>query len=138
MARKLKDKLPRSFDKIVESGDFDAFKEVFTERALDAKNRHGNTALHMRGVPEEFKIWMLDQGLDVDIRNEDGDTPLHVHSHDWNLSPDFLLKRGADVCAVNNEGESVAYSAAFFPENLKSLSTPAPTPTRAPTTAPRR
>ncbi|QWQ83084.1 ankyrin repeat domain-containing protein [Corynebacterium glutamicum] len=121
MARPLKEKLPRNFDKIAESGDFDAFKEVFTERTLDAKNRHGNTALHMRGVPEEFKIWMLDQGLDVDIRNEDGDTPLHVHSHDWNLSPDFLLKRGADVCAVNNEGESVAYSAAFFPENLKKL-----------------
>lgn len=37
MARKLKDKLPRNFDKIAESGDFDAFKEVFTERALDAK-----------------------------------------------------------------------------------------------------
>lgn len=121
MARKLKDKLPRNFDKIAESGDFDAFKEVFTERALDAKNRHGNTALHMRGVPEEFKIWMLDQGLDVDIRNEDGDTPLHVHSHDWNLTPGFLLRRGADVCAVNNDGESVAYGASFFPHNLETL-----------------
>lgn len=121
MARPLKEKLPRNFDKIAESGDFDAFKEVFTERTLDAKNRHGNTALHMREVPEEFKIWLLDQGIDVDIRNEDGDTPLHVHSRDWNLSPDFLLHRGADVRAVNNEGESVAYAAAFFPHNLKKL-----------------
>ncbi|MFP7365205.1 ankyrin repeat domain-containing protein [Corynebacterium callunae] len=121
MPRKLKDKLPRNFDRIVESGDFDAFKEVFAERALDAKNRHGDTALHMPEVPEEYKIWLLKQGLDVDVRNEAGDTPLHIHAQEKNLNTDFLIDYGADVCAVNNEGESVAYGAVLFPKKLKKL-----------------
>ena len=121
MDRPLKDKLPRSFDRIVESGDFDAFKQVFTERAFDAKNRHGDTAMHMREVPEEYKIWLIEQGIDVDVRNEDGDTPLHIHAQDRYLNPDFLLERGADASAVNNEGESIAYGAAFSPDDLVKL-----------------
>ncbi|MCK2199555.1 ankyrin repeat domain-containing protein [Corynebacterium callunae] len=121
MPRKLKEKLPRNFDKIVESGDFDAFKEVFAERALDARNRHGDTALHIPEVPEEYKIWLLKQGLDVDVRNEEGDTPLHVHAQEKDLNTDFLIGFGADVCAVNNEGESVAYGAVLFPQKLKKL-----------------
>ncbi|BAU94433.1 hypothetical protein N24_0171 [Corynebacterium suranareeae] len=64
---------------------------------------------------------MLEQGADINVRDTEGNTPLHVHSRDWNLSPDLLLRCGADVHAVNNDGESVAYGAAFFPENLTKL-----------------
>ncbi|ANE02885.1 ankyrin repeat domain-containing protein [Corynebacterium crudilactis] len=121
MARPLKEKLPRNFHKIVKEGDFDAFQEVFTEHALDAVDRNGGTALHMQTLPDEYRLWLLEQGLDVDVRDEQGNTALHQFSRNWDHGPDFFLEHGADVCAVNNDGESVAYAAAFFPENLKKL-----------------
>lgn len=121
MARKLKDTLPKKFHRLVEAGDVDALKEVFDDRALDARDREGNTALHIPEVPEEVKIWVLEQGADINVRNPVGDTPLHVHVRSRNLNPVFLMERGADVHAENDKGENAAYAAAFFSGHLRAL-----------------
>lgn len=121
MARTFKDKLPRSFDRILESGEEQAFREVYESRTLDARDRHGDTALHRPEVPEAHQVWLLEQGLDPDVRNAAGDTPLHVLTRATDRDPGFLLAHGADAGAVNNEGESVAFGAVFRPAQLRAL-----------------
>lgn len=121
MARRLKDTLPKSFTRLVENRDVDALKEVFTDRALDARDREGNMALHLIGVPEEVKIWLVEQGADINVANAAGDTPLHAHVAKQHVAPDFLLERGADVDAENNAGENPTFAAVFSLGNLRKL-----------------
>lgn len=121
MARRLKDTLPKSFIRLVESRDVGALTEVFADRAPDARDREGNTALHLTGVPEGVKIWLVEQGADINSRNATGDTPLHTHVADEHSEPDFLLERGADVDAENNAGENPTFAAVFFLDNLQKL-----------------
>lgn len=48
-------------------------KDVFTTRTLDARDRAGDTLLHVRTVPEELKTWALERGLSVDMPRADVD-----------------------------------------------------------------
>ena len=118
MARRLKDTLPKRFHRLVENRDVEALKDVFEDRSPDARDREGNTALHLTQVPEEVKIWLLDQGADINARNADGDTPLHIHVADPEADPWFLLERGADVNMENNRGENPTFAATSSPEMM--------------------
>jgi ankyrin repeat protein len=72
----------------------------------NALNRSGGTALH---VALEFTVveLLLDQGMDVDVRDKRGWTPLHEAAYDLNLQVFVaLLDRGADPHAQTNKGET--------------------------------
>lgn len=104
MAKKLKTVLPRNFQKLVDSGDVEAMKNAFEGRSLEATNRYGRTVLHHTSVPTELKIWLLEQGADVNVHDAEGNTPLHSHASMREADMGFLLDRGADVQAVNGRG----------------------------------
>lgn len=121
MARRLKDTLPKRFPRLVENRDVEALKDIFDDRSPDARDREGNTALHLTQVPEEIKTWLLDQGADINARNVDGDTPLHTHVAHPEADPRFLLERGADVDVENNRGENPTFVAVSSPEMMDLL-----------------
>ena len=63
---------------------------------------------------------LVDAGADVDVKNDDGDTPLHRASLlNENLAViQALMDAGADVHAKDNHGSTPLHAAALGNENL--------------------
>lgn len=79
MARKKK-LLPDEFDQLVRSGDLAALTAVFDTHELDARHgRGGQTALGSYGCPPELMRWLVGHGLDPDLSDRYGRTPLSHH-----------------------------------------------------------
>jgi ankyrin repeat protein len=84
----------------------------------------GNTALHEACLQsqhlEKFVIRLLEyDGIQVDVPNVDGNTPLHYFCIKW-VSPEnyqrpleLFLKKGANINAVNNNGETPLFRAIY-------------------------
>ncbi|WP_341755628.1 ankyrin repeat domain-containing protein [Candidatus Tisiphia endosymbiont of Ptychoptera albimana] len=57
--------------------------------------------------------FLLEQGIDIDVKSDNGDTPLLIVALTGNLEGmKFLVEKGADVTIKNNEGFSVLHIAA--------------------------
>ncbi|WP_375330989.1 ankyrin repeat domain-containing protein [Candidatus Tisiphia endosymbiont of Oplodontha viridula] len=57
--------------------------------------------------------FLLEQGIDIDVKSDNGDTPLLIAALTGNLDGmKFLVEKGADVKIKNNEGFSVLHIAA--------------------------
>jgi hypothetical protein len=68
------------------------------------------------GDIEQIKHF-LDKGVDINARNEDGETPLHFAAHYNNKSMiEFLMANGAAVDARDDIGETPLYNAAWSGE----------------------
>lgn len=81
----------------------------------------GNTPLHEACIEREEQILntlLKFDGIDVDRRNMNDNTPLHYFCEKWN-SPKYLesfnlfIKCGADVNALNSNGETPIFKAIF-------------------------
>jgi hypothetical protein len=96
--------LPENFEELIAAGDVTALKAVFDSCTIDAREYHEcggkNTALHFKEVPAELVRWLVEQGLDMDISNADGRTPLCVHAVYGSDLVEVLLELGADVNTV--------------------------------------
>lgn len=87
---------------------------------LDVQECNQETPLHyacFRGEPETARL-LLDHGAKVNVKNYQGETPLHLVSRDEYNSPDdgvcvaeLLLERGADVHAQTQWGETPLHAA---------------------------
>ena len=70
----------------------------------------GNTMLHMAvqaGVNTTIIGNILDKNAVLNMRNRDGDTPLHIAARmNQREAGEFLLDRGADVFSANSQGDS--------------------------------
>jgi len=95
--------------------------------SVDLRNEHGHTALF-------YSVWcgacnpyvvaaLLDAGADVNAQDNDGETALHTLVMYEDLEPTsasavgvaiLLLQRGANACAVTNDGRTPAQ---FFSED---------------------
>ena len=69
MAKKKRVTLPKDFNELLTNGNIDQLKAVYDKCELTAHDgRYSlSTALHMGGVPDELVIWLVEQGLDIDI-----------------------------------------------------------------------
>lgn len=123
---KKKKTLPKNFDELIDTGDISALKEVFTKCELDARGGYSkSTALSFYQVPNELVSWLVEQGADINARDNYGATPLHKHAMSWCGNTELLLDLGADIEAVDYQNETPLFAAAgsFKPKAVLTLVT---------------
>lgn len=117
MAKKKRVTLPKNFKELAESGDIEMLKSLYEQCELFASydGRYGlNTALHYGGVPDELVIWLVEQGLDINIKNYYGRTPLFVQATLGRNTVKLLFELGADIEKTDDYKNTPLHTAASF------------------------
>ena len=78
MVKKKRVTLPKDFGELVKAGDIEKLKADYEKCELYAHDARceRNTAHHYSNVPDEFFRWLTEQGLDVNVENYYGRSPL--------------------------------------------------------------
>lgn len=103
MAKKRKT-LPNNFDELLNKGNLQELKEVFTTCELDARGGYGKATALAFECPHELAKWLVEQGADLQATDTWGNTPLHKRSRSGSGNIKSLLELGADV---NDNSSSV-------------------------------
>ena len=54
--------------------------------------------------------WLLEQGANINIQNEKGETPIMIAANDINLLlVEWLIKKNADLLITDNEGDTILF-----------------------------
>lgn len=124
----------KSILKCVRNSDYEELVEllgiVSAEEVNKPEEKTGNTPLHIaclesKTIDERILSSLLEfDGIKVDVQNTDLNTPLHYFCAKWQ-SPDLgylhsMIKRGADVNAVNSNAETPIFKA-IWNESIRSL-----------------
>ena len=117
--------LPKEFKDLMDEGNIEALKAVYDRCELTAHDGRFSlcTPLHMGGVPDELVIWLIEQGLDINIPDYYGATPLYRQAILGRDTVKLLLELGADIGKPNTYGETPLHVAAefFHPKTVKLL-----------------
>ena len=117
--------LPKEFKDLMDEGNIEALKAVYDRCELTAYDGRFSlgTPLHMGGVPDELVIWLVEQGLDINIPDYYGATPLYRQAILGRDTVKLLLELGADIGKPNTYGETPLHVAAefFHPKTVKLL-----------------
>ena len=108
--------LPKDFDELLKVGDIEALKAVYDKCELTAYDgKFGlRTALHYKGVPDELVIWLVKQGLDVNIPDYYGCTPLYSQASFDMDTVKLLYELGGDIQKPNRYGNTPLHVAAEY------------------------
>ena len=83
---------------------------ILTPSAINTRDDKGNTPLHsaiLSEAPEDIIRLIIDKGVDINSRNSNIDTPLHLALKTKNThAAQILAAAGADLFAKNSEGVS--------------------------------
>lgn len=116
--------LPKNFSEIIEASDIDAMKDVFSQCELNARGGYSKTtALSFNKIPDELVRWLVDQGADINAKDNYKCTPLHSQAKSWWGNVRLFLELGADIEAVDymNETPLHAAASAFKVQAVKEL-----------------
>ena len=117
--------LPKEFKDLMDEGNIEALKAVYDRCELSAHDGRFSlcTPLHMGGVPDELVIWLVEQGLDINIPDYYGATPLYRQAILGRDTVKLLCELGADIEKPNTYGETPLHMAAefFHPRTVKFL-----------------
>ena len=108
--------LPKEFKDLMDEGNIEALKAVYDRCELTAHDGRFSlcTPLHMGGVPDELVIWLVEQGLDINILDYYGATPLYRQATMGRETVKLLLELGADIEKSNTYGNTPLHMAAEF------------------------
>ena len=108
--------LPKEFKDLMDEGNIEALKAVYDRCELSAHDGRFSlcTPLHMGGVPDELVIWLVEQGLGINIPDYYGATPLYRQAILGRDTVKLLLELGADIGKPNTYGETPLHVAAQF------------------------
>ena len=117
--------LPKEFKDLMDEGNIEALKAVYDRCELTAHDGRFSlcTPLHMGGVPDELVIWLVEKGLDINVPDYYGATPLYRQAILGRDTVKLLLELGADIEKPNNYGDTPLHMAAefFHPKTVKLL-----------------
>ena len=117
--------LPKEFKDLMDEGNIEALKAVYDRCELTAHDGRFSlcTPLHMGGVPDELIIWLVEKGLDINIPDYYGATPLYRQAILGRDTVKLLLELGADIEKSNTYGNTPLHMAAefFHPKTVKLL-----------------
>lgn len=117
--------LPKEFKDLMDEGNIEALKAVYDRCELTAHDGRFSlcTPLHMGGVPDELVIWLVEKGLDINIPDYYGATPLYRQAILGRDTVKLLCELGADIEKPNRYGETPLHMAAefFHPKTVKFL-----------------
>ena len=117
--------LPKEFKDLMDEGNIEALKAVYDRCELTAHDGRFSlcTPLHMGGVPDELVIWLVEQGLDINIPDYYGATPLYRQAILGRDTVKLLCELGADIEKPNTYGDTPLHMAAefFHPRTVKFL-----------------
>ena len=116
--------LPKDFKELLKTGDLDALRAVFDTCDINAKGGvFKQTALAFSECTDEFTRWLVDQGADLSIGDNYGETPLHARSGSSLGRLDVLIELGADIHHGENARGTPLHKAAgaCHVENVQTL-----------------
>ena len=109
----------------MDEGNIEALKAVYDRCELTAHDGRFSlcTPLHMGGVPDELVIWLVEKGLDINVPDYYGATPLYRQAILGRDTVKLLCELGADIEKPNTYGETPLHMAAefFHPRTVKFL-----------------
>lgn len=109
----------------MDEGNIEALKAVYDRCELTAHDGRFSlcTPLHLGGVPDELVIWLVEKGLDINIPDYYGGTPLYRQAILGRDTVKLLCELGADIEKPNRYGETPLHMAAefFHPKTVKFL-----------------
>ena len=116
MAKKKRVTLPKDFNELLTDGNIDQLKAVYDKCELTAHDGRYSlcTPLHMGGVPDELVIWLVEKGLDINIPDYYGATPLYCQATMGRDTVKLLIELGADIEKTNTYGNTPLHMAAEF------------------------
>jgi ankyrin repeat protein len=95
---------------------------LITPETARQKDSAGNTILHLavKNRGDALTIGkILDQNNDINTRNRDGDTALHIAARtNQKESGEYILSKGANIFYANSAGESPLYIALTHPSGV--------------------
>lgn len=104
--------LPAHMEKLVKDNDIVAVKEVFELCEWDARGGYSKgTALSFRHISDELVRWLVEQGADINARDNYQRTPLHAHASHWSGNVALFLELGADLEAMDYQNETPLHAA---------------------------
>ena len=108
--------LPKEFKDLMDEGNIEALKAVYDRCELTAHDGRFSlcTPLHMGGVPDELVIWLVEKGLDINIPDYYGATPLYCQATMGRDTVKLLIELGADIEKPNTYGNKPLHMAAQF------------------------
>jgi ankyrin repeat protein len=107
MSKRKRKTLPKDFDQLLEHAPFAELIAVFDVCDLEATGGYSkSTALGFYNCPDDLVRWLVQQGADVDARDQYQRTALHHRSSSWKGGVDLLLDLGADIEAQDYQGET--------------------------------
>lgn len=105
---------------IAEECSFEDFAKAYEKKYLNKQNEYGYTLLHeaLSGRHVETVMFLLDEGADVNIKDNRGNTVLYYLAKEVMCPPVLLmmtrmLQKGADVNIQNGEGATPLLAASI-------------------------
>ncbi len=115
--------LVKDFDEIFERGNEEEIKAIFEKCDINAYGGYDKTNALSFKLSENIMKWLVEQGADIDYKDTYHNTPLHHQVINPNGNPEFLIRLGANIEAVNSRNETpLFYATQYFRLNhLKTL-----------------
>lgn len=97
-------------------GNFESFKKKFDIRLINNKSKHGSGLLHYAISGKQFNIalFLIENGIDVNMTNLDGQTALHLIGVNQSIEVlNALIQKGIDVNIRDNYGNNAMWTVVF-------------------------
>lgn len=97
-------------------GDLESFKEKFEIKLINSKSKQGSGLLHyaISGKQFDIALFLIENGIDVNMTNLDGQTALHLLGANQDLEViKALIQKGIDVNIRDKYGNNAMWSVVF-------------------------